>query len=236
MHQNQGLSEGCPLYNNAMSRDSTTPSTHLNPHPLKSPLLKLPKLKPTMPQLQLLSTLPGHTEPAWSVAFNPTRSLLASCSTDKTVRLYSYILPQPSSSSSSSSASTYPKPDDPRPTFSLSNVITTKHKRTVRSIAWAPSGRTLATASFDSSVGVWEEVDPESLETDEAEGVFWPGSGDGDEVGRSGGGGGGGKEWECITTLEGHDSECKSVGFSSDGGLLASCSRDTSVWVWEGEC
>lgn len=160
-----------------------------------------------MPALQPVAELPGHTDPAWAVAFNPSRALLASCSTDRTVRLYTYTLPSDPSSSALAS------PESAKPSFTLSTTIPTGHKRTVRSLAWAPGGRTLATASFDSTVGVWEEVP----------------SSDDDENGDDRG------EWECVTTLEGHESECKGVGFSADGALLASCSRDRSVWVWEGE-
>ncbi|KAL1407010.1 Glycerol kinase [Vanrija albida] len=172
-----------------------------------------------MPQLQLVADLPGHAEPAWSVAFNPSRPLLASCSTDKTVRLYGYTLP----SDAGSSSAPYPSPSAPKPTFALDTTIETGHKRTVRGVAWAPGGRTLATASFDSSVAIWEEVE-EGYADDAAEGIDAPRKDGGDE---------GEGEWECVTTLEGHENECKGVGFSADGGLLASCSRDRSVWVWE---
>lgn len=95
--------------------------------------------------------------------------------------------------------------------FSHITTIPTGHTRTVRSIAWAPSGKTLATASFDSNIGIWEQ----DAEEGEDEG---PATG----------------EWECASLLEGHETECKGVAYSSTGTLLASCSRDKTVWIWEG--
>ena len=137
----------------------------------------------------------GHDDRAWHVAWNPARPLLASCSADKTVRLYNYTL--------STNAT-------PPLTFSLNTTIPTGHSKTVRGLAWSPSGKSLATASFDSNIGVWAQ---------ENEG--------GEDVPPSG-------EWECMSLLEGHETECKSVAYSSSGTLLASCSRDKTVWIWEG--
>lgn len=148
--------------------------------------------------IEEIATLSGHSDRAWCVTWSPTSSVLASCSTDKTVRLYGY---SPSSSTSASTPSSAP------PKFNLVTSIATGHARTLRTIAFSPNGKTLATASFDATVGIWERTDEEQ-------------GGDGD--------------WECVSTLEGHDSECKSVAWSASGSLLASCSRDKSVWVWEG--
>lgn len=129
----------------------------------------------------------------WNVAWNPTKPLLASCSADKSVQLYHYT-------------SSFPL------RFSLATSIPTEHSRTVRAIAWAPSGETLATASFDSNIGIWERARE-----------------DGEDKEKSARG-----EWECVSTLEGHETECKSVAYSCTGTLLASCSRDKTVWIWEG--
>ena len=132
------------------------------------------------------------------MAWNPTKPLLASCSADRSVRLYSYRTSEHGGDAT---------------TFSHVGTIPTGHTKTVRSIAWAPSGKTLATGSFDSNVGIWESEDAVDAE-DTRESAA---------------------DWECVTLLEGHETECKSVGYSSSGTLLASCSRDKTVWIWEGE-
>lgn len=149
-----------------------------------------------------IADLQGHTERAWNLSWNPKFPLIASCSADKTVRTSSYSANAEASESKLS--------------FRASQTIDTEHLKTVRAVAWSPSGKTLATASFDSNVGIWEQ-ERDDEEDDEMTGEERLGNG----------------EWECIGTLEGHETECKSVAYSSTGTLLASCSRDKSVWIWE---
>ncbi|MCO5590091.1 hypothetical protein L7F22_044060 [Adiantum nelumboides] len=181
------------------------------------------------PSLRLVADLKGHSETAWDVAWNPSLPILASCSSDKEVRLFSYTLPNKKENDDemtieqNSVAST----SSDQPKFALQEIIPTGHKRTVRSVAWSPSGRTLATASFDSTVGIWERVE------DVLSSVKGSGMDSNDYAKASHQNGSDEPEWDCIGTLEGHDNECKAVAFSQNGGLLASCSRDKSVWVWE---
>ena len=138
-----------------------------------------------------LTSLSGHDDRTWHVSWNPAKSLLATCSADKSVRLYSYTA-------------------GPSPSFALHTSIPTGHTKTVRSLAWSPSGSTLATASFDANIGIWQRDAQEEGDENAAD------------------------EWECVSILEGHETECKSVAWSASGTFLASCSRDKTVWVWEG--
>ncbi|KAL5514358.1 hypothetical protein ACEPAG_2446 [Sanghuangporus baumii] len=178
-------------------------------------------------RLSQIAELTGHEDRVWCIAWNPVRPLLASCSGDKSVRVYHYNKKSQHRVDMDMDSDSFPSQkiddddDDENVEFELQASVQTGHAKTVRCVAWAPSGKTFATASFDSNIAVWEQ-----------EGADDDGGMDVDgEV--NGGGGGGSRDWECASLLEGHETECKGVAYSCTGTLLASCSRDKTVWVWE---
>ncbi|KAL4590401.1 hypothetical protein LXL04_003330 [Taraxacum kok-saghyz] len=114
-------------------------------------------------KLTEVQRLEGHTDRVWGLAWNPTTSadgvpaILASCSGDKTVRIWQRRSPSSTS-------------------FDCKAVLEDRHTRTVRSCSWSPSGKQLATASFDATTTICEQN---------------------------------GTDFECVSTLEGHENEVK---------------------------
>ncbi|KAJ2328563.1 Cytosolic iron-sulfur protein assembly protein, partial [Coemansia sp. RSA 2681] len=143
----------------------------------------------------------------WQVSWDPSGTRLASCSGDKSARVWSAIsganfftAAMEVDSDSSNAATT----TTTATTWQCLDIIDNAHKRTVRSVAFEPTqGRAIATASFDGTTAIWEK-------TEESDGSY-----------------------ECVATLEGHENEAKCVAWAPSGQLLATCGRDKSVWIWE---
>ncbi|KAI9757385.1 MAG: Cytosolic iron-sulfur protein assembly protein [Candelina submexicana] len=159
--------------------------------------------------LTLLSTFkPASSSRAWLSAPHPYLPLLATASSDKSVRIYSLT------------------------TCTLHSTISGGHKRSIRSCAWKPGTKgesVLATGSFDASAGIWRRWDDGGLvprpDPAEQDHTMNGGGDDADEEED--------EEWRFSVVLDGHESEVKSVAWSAGGQFLATCSRDKSVWIWE---
>lgn len=142
--------------------------------------------------MRQIGEISGHSQRVWGVAVHPRFNLLATCSADKSAKIWALprVINQPF-------------------TPQLVATLEDSHQKSIRSVAWKPLGAPcLAMGSFDSTTSIWmqEASDPESQE-----------------------------EWTFLATIEGHENEVKSVAWSHDGLLLATCSRDKSVWVWEAD-
>ncbi|CAH0481798.1 unnamed protein product [Peronospora belbahrii] len=131
--------------------------------------------------MEQVCALEGHSERVWHVSWRFDSKLLASCSGDRTIRLWSA---------------------NGSGIWECVGILEDAQGRTIRACEWSPDGRYLASVSFDATTVIWGKQ---------------------------------GSSYEVISSLEGHESEVKSVAWSPSGAYLATCSRDKSIWIWEAD-
>eukprot|EP00768_Dysnectes_brevis_P008435 gnl/Dysnectes_brevis/762_a837_4215.p1 GENE.gnl/Dysnectes_brevis/762_a837_4215~~gnl/Dysnectes_brevis/762_a837_4215.p1 ORF type:complete len:343 (-),score=70.86 gnl/Dysnectes_brevis/762_a837_4215:79-1107(-) len=151
-------------------------------------------------KLHHIQSLKEHIDRVWHVRFSPDGNWLASCGGDGSANIWKVT-------------QTEGEYDFKKVACLTSKSVTPgqasipqKAGPTIRQLAWHPSSRKLATASFDTSVSIFELQDSPS----------------------------GMPFWILKTRIDegGHDKEVKTVAWSQDG-TLASGGRDRLVMIWK---
>ena len=208
------------------------------------------------PGVKLLRSLEGHTNVVTSVAFDPQSGMLASGSTDNTVKLWDArsgkLLRTLEGHGNSVYNLAFNPLGDTLASGSTDNTVklwdarsgkllhTLEHGDWVWSVAFDPQGRTLASGSDDCTVKLWEPRSGKLLRTIETQLVRFVSvafdrkgdmlaSGTRDDTL---------KLWDArsgklLRTLEGHGEIVLSVAFDLLGGMLASGSADNTVKLWD---
>ncbi|EFJ45841.1 hypothetical protein VOLCADRAFT_63171 [Volvox carteri f. nagariensis] len=182
--------------------------------------------------LELVANLTGHQDRVWSVAWSPKGDLLASCSGDKTVRIWQHP------------AGGVQQQQQQQQQWYCCAILDQCHSRTIRNIAWSPNGRALATASFDATVaiwelsgGVWEQVAELEGHENEVKCTAW--NPDGRLIATCGRDRSvwiwesmPGREFECVDVKQGHTQDVKVVRWHPGGELLVSAGYDDTIKLW----
>lgn len=188
-------------------------------------------------------TYTGHNDNVFCVAFSPDGRYIASGSRDTTVRIWQIV------------GAPFMAPTSP---LSLSNVgvinyaptmpiefadrlVYRQHSSSLLSVAWSPDGRFLASGDTGGVVNVWDASCGETFltyhgHTRFVRGISW--SPDGRQIASGGDYGDSTVQvWEALTgrLVRKHTRQYRifAVGWGPDSSLIASCSFDGSVEIWD---
>ncbi|XP_039266656.2 putative cytosolic iron-sulfur protein assembly protein CIAO1 [Styela clava] len=173
--------------------------------------------------IRQIATLTGHGDRVWGVHWNHTGKHLASCSGDKSVRIWGLEGEK----------------------WVCKTILEEGHQRAIRRVAWSPCGNRLATASFDATVCIWDKKSGEfeciaTLEghENEVKAAAWSISGSYlatcsrdksvwvwetyDE-----------DDFECAGVVTSHTQDVKEVVWHPNEDIFASGSYDDTVRIFE---
>eukprot|EP01138_Halocafeteria_seosinensis_P006650 gb/GECG01006798.1/.p1 GENE.gb/GECG01006798.1/~~gb/GECG01006798.1/.p1 ORF type:complete len:374 (+),score=50.33 gb/GECG01006798.1/:1-1122(+) len=196
----------------------------MNPDTVNTTAVAVDDAIAAMPSLEQVTILHRHDECVWHVSWHPTKAMLATCGSDKTVCVWKM------------------DPDD-ESQWSCAAILDEATSRTIRSCEWSPDGKFLAAVSFDATVIIWEVAGNsfEPLATlegheNEVKSVAWRPDGfmlatcsrdksiwiwDADP-----------EEFESISVLPSHNQDVKFVRWDPSGEYLVSASYDDTIKIW----
>lgn len=204
-------------------------------------------------RIGLLDTFEGHTGAVRTVAFGPLGNIIASGSSDKTVKLWRVadgVLLRSLEGHSGSVRSISFAPDG-YIFASASNDRTVKlwrirdgallhtlegHNNSVSCVTFSPDGQLLASASSDQTIRLWRSTDAKLLRTIKCSSVVWSViftpdgqdiiSDDTNATARRV------SDGSVQHTFRSHSGYVSRVKLTADGQVLATASADTTIYLW----